>query len=97
MGRWRMDEIPFAKKGFGFNGPKSIFNEPVRNLDNTSASANTSSMYIMYARVNGYAWTSTGKAQQAAVVALGFHILLALVHTIISHRQKILEFMGHYA
>jgi hypothetical protein len=42
----------------------------------------------MYARVNGYAWTSAGRVQQAAMVALGFYIFLALAHVIISVVDK---------
>lgn len=78
----------FPSKGLGFNGPQSIFNEPVHNLDNTTATANTSSMYIMYAHVNGYAWTPTGKAQLAAIVTLGFYVFLASAHVIVSVWDK---------
>ena len=70
-GEWQKYMLP--RHSLRFNGPQSIFIEPAPN--DTSVS-----MFIMHARVTGYAWSTDGIIQKFNVTALLLYVVFAIVH-----------------
>lgn len=74
-GKWQSYMLP--RYSLGFNGPQSIFTE----LDMETLNV---SMFTIYARVNGYAWSSEGMIQKANMVVLIVYVFIACLHVIYS-------------